>query len=52
MLERASSGKLEINNRCLGAALLLQHLPYFRRKVTCGEMEVYVWWEGGAKGWR
>ena len=26
--------------------------PYFRRGVTCGEMEGYVWREGGAKGWR
>ena len=45
--ERASQGTLEISSRCQGTAL-----PYFRRGVTCGEMEGYVWREGGAKGWR
>ena len=45
--ERASQGTLEISSRCQGTAL-----PYFRRGVTRGEMEGYVWREGGAKGWR
>ena len=34
----ASQGTLEISSPCQGTAL-----PYFRRGVTCGEMEGYVW---------
>ena len=36
--EVASQGTLEISSPCQGTAL-----PYFRRVVTTGEMEGYVW---------